>query len=357
MVKNGKWHFFCQQKLLNLYKQSLSVQTCTSLYRRDFLVHLWGLYRLVQTCTRHPWFADVGSNTNCIYVTLMGAWWSTGSAFTDEFYISRFVKPVYPVTTLCCSVASATCWSVFCRTLPIIQTIFRRWLPQVVLSHFGADLHQVSFIIYTVCCAWLWTERKRWLPRPHHAKVLGFVECQFRVSCYYGIGNLPVHTCSIGLCRCSWILTTPLVLLLPTWFPGTPFKRASVEYLQAGHEAKEIPLQCIKERMVSHYLTRSIEVQCTHLRPPTVRRTQNRLPDFDDRSALPYLDAVLRETLKWHPVFPMGLYTLLVFLSRFWWYSQVSHIQHQQVTSTTVISYQKIWTFLVYRRSLMIQKF
>jgi cytochrome P450 len=44
---------------------------------------------------------------------------------------------------------------------------------------------------------------------------------------------------------------------------------------------------------------------------------KNRLPDFDDRSALPYLDAVLRETLRWHPVFPMGLYTLLVFLSRF----------------------------------------
>lgn len=32
----------------------------------------------------------------------------------------------------------------------------------------------------------------------------------------------------------------------------------------------------------------------------------HRLPDFGDRSFLPYVDAVLRETLRWHPVFPLG---------------------------------------------------
>jgi len=31
-----------------------------------------------------------------------------------------------------------------------------------------------------------------------------------------------------------------------------------------------------------------------------------RLPTFEDRSSLPYVDAVLRETLRWHPVFPLG---------------------------------------------------
>lgn len=34
-----------------------------------------------------------------------------------------------------------------------------------------------------------------------------------------------------------------------------------------------------------------------------------RLPDFGDRSSLPYIDAILRETLRWHPVFPLGKYT------------------------------------------------
>jgi cytochrome P450 len=36
---------------------------------------------------------------------------------------------------------------------------------------------------------------------------------------------------------------------------------------------------------------------------------KDRLPDFSDRAALPYLDAITRETHRWHPVFPMSLYT------------------------------------------------
>jgi hypothetical protein len=34
---------------------------------------------------------------------------------------------------------------------------------------------------------------------------------------------------------------------------------------------------------------------------------KDRLPDFDDRPALPYMEAILRETLRWHPVAPFGL--------------------------------------------------
>ncbi|KIJ67345.1 hypothetical protein HYDPIDRAFT_84029 [Hydnomerulius pinastri MD-312] len=32
-----------------------------------------------------------------------------------------------------------------------------------------------------------------------------------------------------------------------------------------------------------------------------------RLPDFEDRPALPYVDAVLRETMRWNPVTPIGV--------------------------------------------------
>ncbi|KAH7925827.1 cytochrome P450 [Leucogyrophana mollusca] len=32
-----------------------------------------------------------------------------------------------------------------------------------------------------------------------------------------------------------------------------------------------------------------------------------RLPDFDDRSSLPYIDAIVRETLRWHPVLPLAI--------------------------------------------------
>ncbi|KAG1737749.1 hypothetical protein EDB19DRAFT_1716397, partial [Suillus lakei] len=32
----------------------------------------------------------------------------------------------------------------------------------------------------------------------------------------------------------------------------------------------------------------------------------DRLSTFEDRSSLPYMEAVLRKTLRWHPVFPLG---------------------------------------------------
>ena len=31
---------------------------------------------------------------------------------------------------------------------------------------------------------------------------------------------------------------------------------------------------------------------------------RHRLPDFEDRASLPYVDAVLRETMRLHPVMP-----------------------------------------------------
>lgn len=35
---------------------------------------------------------------------------------------------------------------------------------------------------------------------------------------------------------------------------------------------------------------------------------EKRLPTFQDRPSLPYIDAILRECLRWHPVFPLGAF-------------------------------------------------
>ena len=34
---------------------------------------------------------------------------------------------------------------------------------------------------------------------------------------------------------------------------------------------------------------------------------QGRLPDFDDIEQLPYVEAIMKETLRWHPVAPLGV--------------------------------------------------
>lgn len=35
---------------------------------------------------------------------------------------------------------------------------------------------------------------------------------------------------------------------------------------------------------------------------------RNRLPDFDDRPNLPYIEAILLETLRLYPIAPLGKY-------------------------------------------------
>ena len=44
---------------------------------------------------------------------------------------------------------------------------------------------------------------------------------------------------------------------------------------------------------------------------------KDRLPDFNDRPALPYVEAVLRETLRWHPVAPFGASTIPLFFKTY----------------------------------------
>ena len=32
----------------------------------------------------------------------------------------------------------------------------------------------------------------------------------------------------------------------------------------------------------------------------------NRLPDFEDRPSLPYINAIIKELMRWHSVLPLG---------------------------------------------------
>jgi hypothetical protein len=59
------------------------------------------------------------------------------------------------------------------------------------------------------------------------------------------------------------------------------------------------------------------------LNPDVQRRAQadidmvvdmDRLPDFGDRPSLPYIDAVVREVMRWRPVIPLGrpLYAVIL---------------------------------------------
>ncbi|KAH7915424.1 cytochrome P450, partial [Hygrophoropsis aurantiaca] len=150
----------------------------------------------------------------------------------------------------------------------------------------------------------------------------------------------------------------PFILSLPSWFPGMSLKRKAALSRQYAAKWLSEPFQYVQERMksgtsapsmVSDALekwqdqdesgeittaireaaatafmaasettasTLSVFVLAMVLYPEVQERAwlsiqavvgTARLPNFDDRASLPYIDAVLRETLRWHPVAPMGL--------------------------------------------------
>lgn len=155
------------------------------------------------------------------------------------------------------------------------------------------------------------------------------------------------------------IETFPFLLRLPSWFPGATFKRASVKCLNAAHDVKELPFQYVKEKMstgnmapcfVTETLNRArLSVEDDNVITTAVKEAasiafaggvetttstllvfllamvlhpeaqakahaeidrvvgKDRLPSFDDKPALPYVEGILRETLRWHPVFPLGV--------------------------------------------------
>ncbi|KAI9567359.1 cytochrome P450 [Boletus coccyginus] len=143
----------------------------------------------------------------------------------------------------------------------------------------------------------------------------------------------------------------PFLLKLPVWFPGATLRRMAIQAKSNLHEMMDVPFRYARDRvtscvsapcMVSESLERfpdsntegfelalksssatafiastlTIFVLAMMRYPEVQERARkeidavigtHRLPNFDDRSSLPYIDAVLRETLRWHPVFPLGL--------------------------------------------------
>ncbi|KAH0833379.1 cytochrome P450 [Lanmaoa asiatica] len=156
--------------------------------------------------------------------------------------------------------------------------------------------------------------------------------------------------------------TFPFLLHIPEWLPGSWIKREARVAREWGVKMVEAPYQYVRKRMesredidpsmVSDHISRMegfddsyrlvYEKALKHasstaflgkfqpcefslmmtftlamVKNPCIwKRAQaeidaavgtDRLPEFDDRSSLPYVDAILRETLRWQPPVPLGV--------------------------------------------------
>ncbi|KIK96423.1 hypothetical protein PAXRUDRAFT_825949 [Paxillus rubicundulus Ve08.2h10] len=156
----------------------------------------------------------------------------------------------------------------------------------------------------------------------------------------------------------------PFLKYLPPWFPGASFKRNALISQECCAKWVDAPFQHVKrnmaggtaaQSMVSDILTRIQDTARTEgdaaymektakeasasayaaasettfstlstfilamvLYPEAQKRAQaeidsvigsnlTRLPVWEDRSSLPYIDAIIKETMRWHPVAPLGI--------------------------------------------------
>ncbi|KAI0145193.1 cytochrome P450 [Xylariaceae sp. FL1272] len=147
----------------------------------------------------------------------------------------------------------------------------------------------------------------------------------------------------------------PFLKYMPTWMPGTGFKRTAQEWAAELLDIAEKPYAYVKYRMSTgtnkeSFLSRLIDMESSNaeeidtnkwsamslysagadttvsaiscfflamtLHPDVQKRAQeeidrvvgcDRLTTMADREKLLYVNAVVKETLRWHPVAPMGI--------------------------------------------------
>ncbi|KAF8902856.1 cytochrome P450 [Mucidula mucida] len=125
----------------------------------------------------------------------------------------------------------------------------------------------------------------------------------------------------------------PFLKHLPDWVPGTGFKRQAALYRKTAEALIETPYQKIAPNLengtalpcfVTQHMVNMQEGDTTH-DLQTIKNCaavmfiagadtaeidavvgKNRLPNFEDRPHLPYVEAILLETLRWNPALPMG---------------------------------------------------
>ncbi|KAK4937903.1 hypothetical protein LTR10_021544 [Elasticomyces elasticus] len=153
-----------------------------------------------------------------------------------------------------------------------------------------------------------------------------------------------------------WLVDiVPALRHLPEWFPGAGFKRTAKHWNHTVEQVVEAPHKFVQNQIsngtapdsfLNDYLKngklapeQEIDVKYTTaslytggadttvatletfclammLHPEVQKKAQeeidrvvgtDRLPTFSDRPNLPYIDAMVKESLRWHPIGPMGL--------------------------------------------------
>ncbi|KAJ7166718.1 cytochrome P450 [Mycena filopes] len=139
----------------------------------------------------------------------------------------------------------------------------------------------------------------------------------------------------------------PILKYVPSWFPGARFKRLAEKYNKSCDTMAEVPLDYVKEQMdrgsaapsytadllgqldgaESEKVQQEFDIKWSaasfygayflaaakypHIQEKAQAEMEavvgsHRLPTFDDRESLPYIDALCKELCRWLPIVPLA---------------------------------------------------
>ncbi|KAF5963181.1 oxidoreductase [Fusarium bulbicola] len=128
----------------------------------------------------------------------------------------------------------------------------------------------------------------------------------------------------------------PILRYVPDWVPGASFKRLAKKWSSELDDLSEKPYAFVKHQHAlgkqdNSFVSRLLEVadsteearftikwsaMSLYAAGAETKKAQEeidgvigneRLPDCLDRPSLPYVNAIVKEVLRWHPIVPMGL--------------------------------------------------
>ncbi|KGO45758.1 Cytochrome P450 [Penicillium expansum] len=171
------------------------------------------------------------------------------------------------------------------------------------------------------------------------------------------IADLSNKQFSIAVQTGIWIVdSVPILKYLPTWFPGAGFQRTAREWRHNLTSLAERPYAFVlhqrsKQKDAASYVSRHLDLLNSPATPeeesvikwtagvmyaggadttvstlltffrvmaqfPDIQRhaqaeidivVGSRLPTMSDRQNLPYVDALIKEVMRWHPIAPLGV--------------------------------------------------
>ncbi|KAK7472246.1 hypothetical protein VKT23_000367 [Stygiomarasmius scandens] len=181
-------------------------------------------------------------------------------------------------------------------------------------------------------------------------KVVYGYNMKYKNDRYVILADKAVRGLSEALAHGSFLVDfLPILSYVPSWFPGASFKRKAKIWAEATNETKEGPWLDLKKsydagNAVSCFAVDNLEkfknsqqmeevikncagvaflasvissaILALLLYPEVQAKAQkeidavvgkSRLPDFEDRDKMPYVEAILTESLRWNPVLPLSV--------------------------------------------------